>query len=120
MTFDDDYTNGHVVRLFFGHNVGREDGRPFARKDVVITDAKGDTITGFEANARDKTHGSLDDTQDETKPSVRVKDTPIDVRKSAVIMKRDFGEVETNVAVATDKTGKYGNAPDHANAGGSA
>jgi len=110
MTFDDGYDRGDVVRLFFDHNSGGDsiDTAPFAYVDIIVTADDGDAIEGYRANARDNTHGNLrDDAPDDPEPSVSVMDKPLIVRKSAVVMKREFGSVDGPVFVAGDDTDEF-------------
>ena len=112
MTFDNGYEDGDVVRLKFGHAVGREDGHPFARQDVVVTSARGDAITGYPATVSDKSRGSLydDDPDDDPCNDVRITSPDaITVRKSAVVIRKKFGRVEDDdVRITKDPTGEYG------------
>ena len=108
--FDDGYDRGTVVRPFFGHAAGGEEGRPFARQDVVVRSSSDDAITGHKASVSDKSRGSLrGDEDDDPTNDVRVHARPVTVRKSAVVMKRVFGNVaDEDVAVRKDPTGEWG------------
>jgi hypothetical protein len=109
MTFDDGYDRGDVVRLFFGHNAGGTTAAPFAYRDVAVTADDGDAIVGYRADAQDDTLGSLrDDAPDDRTPVVRIKRDPCTVRKSAVVMKRGFGNVAAGVHVTKDESNEFG------------
>lgn len=107
MTFDDGYDRGDVLRLFFGHPAGGHEGAPFARRDVVVVADDGDAIVGHYTTVSDKTRGSLYDDEDDPDPThdVKVKSRTLTIRKSAVVMKREFGSVTVDdVNVREDAT----------------
>lgn len=106
MTFDDGYDRDDVVRLYFGHT-GGEEARDFARRTLVVIRDDGDTIVGHEASVSGKERGSLYEDEDDPDPTndVRVRNRALHVRKSAVVMKRQFGTVDAaDVNVTQDKT----------------
>jgi hypothetical protein len=105
----DAYQEDRLYRLYFGHGDPGDEGRPFARTDVAVTEDNAEHIVGYEAGVFEGRRGSLRDgvEDDDVRPEARIRDKEVSIRKSAIVMKREFGAVDTDVVVTKDKTGRF-------------
>lgn len=93
--FDHAYEVGNVVECYFGHGHPGDHGHPFATQTIVVEDVDTDNVVGSKAsvNERATVFDEEDADRDPDTPKVQIRDKRLMIRKSAVVMKRDFGPV---------------------------